>query len=355
MRAWVAMARGHTGAMRNVDIATVRTMLRTRDDLLLAGWRTRQLRAEVAAGALRRLRRDWYMRADDFSGLWPQSRHLAHVLAVHESAAVPPVFALVSAAALHGLALYRVRAPRVHTVHPDAERKTGGDVIRHRARLEPSDVVDVGGIRCTSLERTVYDLARLTSAEVALVAVDTALGRIGGDPRSFDGDAAAAWHAGLVERVERSAGARGIRHARAVLDVADGRSQQPLEITTKLQLRRLGFGQPALQVPVAAPGGGAFWLDMEITEAGAFYECDGETKYTDEAMRSGRTLEQVLLAEKQREDWVRGTTRKAVLRGGTAHAATPEALAARLRSFGVALPDRRARLMLPRRPLVYGQ
>ena len=96
-------------------------------------------------------------------------------------------------------------------------------------------------------------------------------------------------------------------------------------------------------------------MDIELDEADSFYECDGETKYTDEAMRSGRTLEQVLLAEKQREDWVRGTTGKRVLRGGSAHAASPAALAARLVSFGVALPDRRDRLLLPRRPVVYGQ
>lgn len=135
----------------------------------------------------------------------------------------------------------------------------------------------------------------------------------------------------------------------------DGRSELPLESVTKLQLRRLGFVQPDVQVRVPGPGGSDYWMDIGLREADAFYECDGEAKYTDEALRSGRTVERVLLDEKQREDWVRGTTGKRVVRGGSAHAATPAALAARLTSFGIPLPPRRARLLLPSAPLLAGQ
>ncbi len=341
--------------MRHVDVATVRALLSTRDDLALDGWSAREIERAVAAGELRRIRRGWYLAQGAWTDLWPESRHLAHVVAVNDTTRVAPVFALSSAAAIHRLPLYRVRVDRVHTVHPDLARRSEGDVVRHRAALPESDIVDVGGIRCTSVARTVYDLARLASAEVALVCMDTALGRVGGDPRFYDEATASQWQGEMSERVHVAGAVRGICQARMLLDVADGRSQQPLEITTKLQLRRLGFRQPALQVPVAAPERGSYWMDIAIDEADAFFECDGETKYTDEAMRSGKTLEEVLIAEKHREDWVRGTTGRRVLRGGTPHAATPGALAARLRTFGVALPDRRARLLLPTRPLVYGQ
>ncbi|MGB4778924.1 hypothetical protein [Microbacterium sp.] len=341
--------------MRHADATTIRTLLRTRDDLTGEGYAARQLMREATSGALTRVRRGRYVAREEWVTLWPESKHLAHVLAVSDSATTRPVFAFTSAAALHGLPLFRVRAERVHTIHPDAARRTNGTVIRHCASLDESDVVEIDGVLCTSLERTVYDLARLASAEVALVCLDTALGGVGGDPRWYDDAAAAQWLAGIEERVGRMPGARGIRHARALLEVADGRSQQPLEIVTKLQLRRLGFRQPGLQVPVPAPSGGSYWLDLELEESGAFYECDGETKYTDEAMRSGRTLEQVLLDEKRREDWVRGTTGKRVVRGGTPHSVTPAALAGRLQSFGIELPDPRHRLLLPRRPFVYGQ
>lgn len=341
--------------MRAVDIPAVRRLLLTRERLMFDGWSDRGVERAIASGQLHRLRRGWYMAGAEWRELWPESRHLAHVLAVNDGARVRPVFAFTSAAAVHGLPLHRVIIDRVHTLYTDAARRTVDMTVRHQGRIDDADVVDIGGILCTSPERTVFDLIRLASAEVALSCADAQLGRIGGDPREYNTTAADAWLAGMAARIDGAPGVRGIRHARMLADLIDGRSQLPLESITKLQLRRLGFRAPRLQVPVRAPSDGWFWMDIELDEAGAFYECDGETKYTDEAMRSGRTLEQVLLAEKQREDWVRGTTGKRVLRGGTPHAASPAALAARLVSFGVALPGRRDRLLLPRRPLVYGQ
>lgn len=270
--------------MRHLDIATLRGILRTRDDLTLDGWSAREIERAVAAGELRRVRRGRYIARREWDDLWPESRHLAHVIATNDSAHAPPVFALTSAAAVHALALYRVRVPRVHTVYPDAPRRSEGGVVRHRGDLADSDIVEVGGILCTSVARTAYDLARLASAEVGLVCMDTALSRVGGDPRRYDEPAAEEWLEDMSERMDATGGARGIRQARMLRDIADGRSQQPLEITTKLQLRRLGFRQPGLQIPVAAP-------------------------------------EEVMIAEKHREDWVRGTTGWRVLRGGSADAA----------------------------------
>lgn len=341
--------------MRGIDIPTVRSLLLTRDDLALSGQSAQGIERALEAGELHRLRRGWYMPMPEWAALWPEARHLAHVVAVHTDARARPVFAFTSAAAVLGMPIYRVRVDRVHTIHPDAARRSHDRVVRHRASLENEDVVEVDGILCTSAERTAFDLARLASPEVALVCADAIVGRLGGDPRRYDEGAAAGWIDAFAHRVEANAAARGIRLARALIGVIDGRSQLPLESVTKLQLRRIGFSQPRLQIRVAAPSRGSYWADMAIDEADAFYECDGETKYTDEAMRSGRSLEAVLLAEKQREDWIRGTTGRRVLRGGSAHAATPAALAARLRSFGVALPDRRTRLIVPTLPLTYGQ
>lgn len=96
-------------------------------------------------------------------------------------------------------------------------------------------------------------------------------------------------------------------------------------------------------------------MDLEIPGAGAFIECDGQGKYVDAALTAGRTLDGILLAEKHREDWVRGVTDKRVLRCASADVATPDALAARLRAFRIALPTTRRRLFLPRRPLLAGQ
>lgn len=341
--------------MHDVDAVTARSILRTRIDLRAEGWSDRHLAAAVAASTILRVRRGWYVRAEDWNVLWPQSRHLVHVVAAHSDAQESPVFVLTSAAVVHGLPLFRSRTSRVHTAHAGARRRSGDAVVRHDVQLASDEIVEVGGIRCTSLERTVFDLLRLASPEVALVCADAALARIGGDPRDFDRAAAECWLDEVAARVDAAATARGIRQARTLLEIADGRSEQPLEVVTKLQLRRLGFAQPRLQVTVPAPHGGSYWMDIALDEVNAFYECDGEGKYLDEATRSGRSLDEVLFAEKKREDWVRGTTGRRVVRGGSEHAVTPEALAAHLSAFGIALPDRRKRLLLPKRPLLHGQ
>lgn len=59
-----------------------------------------------------------------------------------------------------------------------------------------------------------------------------------------------------------------------------------------------------------------------------FWEFDGEGKYRDRALRAGKSLEDVLLAEKRREDAIRGVTQWRLCRGGFRDIATPETLAA---------------------------
>ena len=328
-------------------------MLRTRSDLMNAGSTRAAIDADVAAGRLHRLRRGWYADGGQWADLWPQARHRAHLLVAHEDAHAPPVFCFTSAATLLGLPVHRIVPERVHMAVA-AGRRTVPGVVRHRVPLAAEDVVEVFGVRCTSLERTVLDLLRLASPEVAVACADAAMSRVGGGARRYDVDAAERWR----DRLQVGLGApasRGVRQARAVLGIADGRSELPLESVTKLQLRRLGFMQPRLQVPIASPTGTTYWIDMEIEEAGVFFECDGEAKYTDAALRSGRSVERVVLDEKRREDWVRGVTGKRIIRGGFAHVGSPEVLAARLAAFGIRLPPARKRLLLPSRPVLAGQ
>lgn len=334
--------------MRNATIDDLASLVHTRTDLAHHGWTRAAIDGAIRDGVLVRLRRGWYMHRDDHGSLWPQSQHLARVLVAHEDAQSRPVFVLTSAAALHGLPLLRVGVDQVH-VHGGEGRRTAGQMVRHRGELADDDVVEVSGIRCTSLERTVADLVRLAEPEVAVACADAAMARIGGEPRRYNADSAGLWREAVSARLGRR-GTRGVVQGRAILEMADGRSELPLESVTKLQLRRLGFEQPLLQVAVPAPSGGSFWLDMELREHAVFYECDGDAKYTDPALQGGRSIEQILLGEKHREDWVRGVTGKRIIRGGFAHVASPRALASRLTAFGVVLPPRGARLQLPSAP-----
>ncbi len=211
------------------------------------------------------------------------------------------------------------------------------DVHRHEGALRPEDVIVRHGMQCTSLERTVLDLARTSSMESAVSATDAALRSFTVDRNSYDKELAEQWCAELLARAARSH-LRGIRRARQVIAFADGRAQLPGESVSRLHLWRLGFAAPSLQVEVAAPGGGAYFVDFGLDDVRAFGEFDGEGKYRDEALRREKTIEQIMLEEKQREDWVRGRTHRRFARWGSSHIGTHLTLGRRLASFGITAP-----------------
>lgn len=313
-------------------------LVRSRDDLLLNGWSERGIGAAVRAGELFHIRRGWYMTADDRASLSPEQRHHAHVIAVardaHEGAA-----SHTSAGVLWRLPFYRVRFARVHLTTASPHRiSSAADVMRHVGGLAPEDVAVIDGIRCTSLARTVFDLIRILPLEAGVGVADAAERMMGLRLREWDLDAIASWRGGMQERIDAAVGARGIRQARWVADFADGRAQLPGESVSRLQLHRLGFAPPDLQVPVAGPHGADYLVDFGLDDVDSFGEFDGKGKYLDEAMRSGRTFEQVMLAEKQREDWIRGRTQRRMARWGSEHIRTPRELGRRLAAFGITPP-----------------
>ena len=326
--------------MRNLTIGELAVFVRTRDELLADGWAVRDIDHARADAPLRRVHRNRYVPTSLWAELWPESRHRIEVYAATaEMMGGSGVISHVSAAALHQLPFYRHR-PRVveFTVHGALRAASGGGVRRHLDRLEGPDIDTVDGVRCTTLERTVFDIARTQPAEFAISCLDAALRSVSVDGQQWDAASHQAWKVRMGERAGRSPGARGIRQARWLIDLADGRAQLPGESVSRLQLIRMGFSSPELQVPVAGPAGRPYWVDFGLSDVDAWGEFDGKSKYTDEAMRSGRTLEEVLLVEKQREDWIRGVTGRRFARWGDEHIATTGDLRQRLLAFGIRVP-----------------
>lgn len=118
---------------------------------------------------------------------------------------------------------------------------------------------------------------------------------------------------------------------------ADGRAESVGESVSRVQFVRLGYAVEP-QVPVAGPQGATYFADLALPDHQVFWEFDGAGKYTDPKMRGNKSADQVLMEEKRREDWIRATTGWKVCRGGFRDIVTPEALAARLASFGVEPP-----------------
>jgi hypothetical protein len=324
---------------RAPTIPELSPLIRSRTALLAEGWTERSLETAVRDGRLVVIRRAAFMDRDDASGLWPEGTHLAHVIAVVRAATGGGVVSHESAGVAWGLPLYRHRPLRVHMTTPAPARiSSGQDVIRHVAPLPASDIVVLHGIRCTSLERTVFDMMRTLGPEASVAAADAGERQCALRGRVWDEDAVDYWRRSMRDRVDAASGARGIRRARWVAAFADGRAQLPGESVSRLQLVRLGFEVPRLQVPVAGPGDQTYFVDFGLADVRAFGEFDGKGKYLDAAMRRGMPLERVLLEEKQREDWIRGTTQWRFARWEDEHSATPRALAARLASFGIRPP-----------------
>ncbi len=314
-------------------------LVRSRNDLVLNGWTDRRIADAVRRGVLFRIRRGWYIAAGDYASLKPEERHRAHVIAVARDATGGAVMSHSSAAVLWRLPLYRIDCVWVHmTMEPSARISSVPDVKRHVADLPADDIAIVDGIRATSLSRTVFDLIGALPLSAAVSLADAAERTMGERLREWDMDSVVSWRRGLQERVANATGSRGIRQARWVADFSDGRAQLPGESVSRLQLHRLGFARPVLQAPVPGPDGTTYYVDFRFADVDGFGEFDGKDKYFDEAMRSGKTLEQVLFDEKRREDWIRGTTQSRFARWGSEHIQTARSLGRRLAAFGIAAP-----------------
>lgn len=323
-----------------MDVSAARSLLRTRHELLDLGVSTSDLRAAGAGGRWMRIQPGVYVERAVFDSLRPAARHrVAVVAAVSRTRGRVGVVSHLSAAVLHGLPSYRFRSRPVSLTVPDATHPPSrAGLRRHTDALGESDVVEIDGIRCTSIERTVFDVARTEPLETSVPCADAAMRRGVVTGRTFDASAQAEWKSRLRARAELASGRRGVRRARWVGEFADGRAELPGESVSRLQLHRLGFRDFDLQVAVEGPRGFEYQVDIGLREVKTFWEFDGEVKYRDPSMRGGRTVEDVLLDEKRREDWIRGRTQWRLCRGGFADIATPEALGARLAAFGVRPP-----------------
>ncbi|KJL28614.1 hypothetical protein [Microbacterium oxydans] len=321
--------------MRHATVDEIADILISSRRLNAEGWTSRTLRSAIDARRLHRVRRGWFVEHVRWVSLSPESRHRAEVVAAAlSSAGSEPIFSHASAAVLWGLPLYRLRPERVHVLTPPDHRHSTQGILRHEGALPDSDIVELDGIRCTSLARTVFDVVRTVSGEAALAVADAALASLGGEPWDYDENAADALLGELAIRAGRP-GARGILQARRIVELADGRAQLPLESVTRYRLHQLGFARPRLQVPIERDGASKYWMDIALDQSHTFIECDGREKYLNAELRGDRSADDVVLAEKMREDWVRGTTGWRVARVMSEHVRTLDAAESHFRAVGL--------------------
>lgn len=343
MRRRAGVGRGPAGTLAGMRVDEARSHLLTRDHLILAGLSDRGIEREIGAKTLIRVRPGRYVASEHWTPAFAEERHLIAVTATADSLhpGSDAVAVLTSAAVLHGLPLWKCRLDRVHLASPTCNGQTQREMdatARHRITVPAEDIVRIDGIRCSSLPRTVADLLRHLDATRGLAVVDAAMRAVAGNPRhrAYDSDRADSLRAAIAERLP--AGARGVKRARMVLALGDGRSASAGESVSRMLLVQLGFAAPRLQVAIPGPFGNDYFVDFGLDDANAWGEYDGTVKYTDPAMRGAdEGLAEVLLHEKQREDWIRGTTQRHYGRWGTEHLQLA-ALRSRLASFHIHPP-----------------
>lgn len=218
------------------------------------------------------------------------AEQLARILAALAKTGRPAAVSHVSAALLHGLAVWNIDRSLVHMTR----RGSGGGHAStrrrlHTAPLDPADVTYIGGIPVTTVARTVVDLARSEDFTHGAVVGDCALNNALTCPDE------------LHDALSRCRGMAGCRRARAVLDALDQRCESPGETRARLLMDKEGLPRPELQRVIRHGGVSLGRVDFYFADHGIVGEFDGKAKYTDPEYSGGDPAE-VKWREKRRED-----------------------------------------------------
>ncbi len=261
-------------------------MVITRAEATSAGTTDDELRRLVASGVYVRLLRGVYAAAAELGA--SDERHRLRVLAMARRSGYAASH--VSAAVLHRLPVSGADLSEIHSVRVGVggNRRASGRQV-HSGRVAAEWLTTVDGVATTTVARTVVDMARTQPQLATLAAADAALHRRLCTPQELTAAA---------RSVTRH---RGARRARAVVDLADGRSESPGETWTRMALMDGVLPLSELQIRVFdAFGDFVGRVDGGYPELGVLWEYDGRGKYTGR-YDSNLSAVDAVLAEKRRE------------------------------------------------------
>ncbi|MBV9445234.1 MAG: type IV toxin-antitoxin system AbiEi family antitoxin domain-containing protein [Streptosporangiaceae bacterium] len=178
-----------------------------------------------------------------------------------------------SAAIMHGLDLLTVASARVVTV--TQPRRGGGSrsgypAVRVRTAEVPQEHVTTRfGVPCTTVARTVIDLARNGSFDAGVVVADNALHA----KKTTRGDLEA-----ILARCSRWP---GIATARRAVEFSDERAESVLESLARVIMAEHDLDPPELQVWVGGEGSRIGRVDFLWRKHRTIAEADGKAKYED--------------------------------------------------------------------------
>lgn len=255
----------------------------------------RAIRARARAGELRRIAHGRYVPADTWDLLRPEQRH--HVLVRSLVDRIRPRFVVshLSAAAVLGVPFLGPWPGRVHLIRPGTDARTTSATFVVHADFDPEMLgtwqFRRDDLRVTDHDRTAVDLAVSLPFLDGVVALDRLL-RLGADARA------------VQDGIERRS-VRGRRRALRSLEFADTGADTPGESVARVRLDEYGAPTPVTQHRFRERGHPDIVVDLWLPDIGVVIEFDGEVKYRDRGMRAGASAEDVVIAEKYREDRLR--------------------------------------------------
>ncbi|MGG7509234.1 hypothetical protein [Plantibacter sp. YIM 135249] len=282
------------------------------------------LRRAAVQGSVIRVRPGVYIDTATWEALDRDARYLARIHAVARTRrANTPLVSHLSSAALHRLPIAGAWPAEVHlTCKRSMTGRRVSGVTRHATGYEGTYPEVIDGVTVTGLARTLVDVAATEPFVRSVPMLDHAL-RLG-------------WVTveELLMSVEQRSPFRGARRVRLAIEFADAAAESVAESVSRVNFSRIGAPRPVLQRAWRHPDGRTFRTDFHFEAYDTIGEVDGRGKYKRAEMLHGRTPEDVLWEEKQREDWLRMRAR-AFLRWDWSVAMSPEDLRRRLAGVGI--------------------
>lgn len=233
-----------------------------------------------------------------------QNERTLHIIRTLSAENPSWVFCFSSAALVHGMDVSHRLSGQIHIVASHSKRveptfcpsvNSRHRVVRHAFNLAEDDIVDIDGIRVTSLHRTVFDCTRLLSFPLALGIADSAMRILELDRSSILDHASDQW-----------ARCRGIRRFKATIEKANPLSENGGESYARAIMLENGVMEPLLQVEITDPFDRRriyridyLWEHLIPLDVGG--ELDGLQKIMDPRMLAGKTPELALRLERERE------------------------------------------------------
>ncbi|MGU3643498.1 hypothetical protein ACLBXX_00905 [Microbacterium sp. C23T] len=258
----------------------------------------RRLRARIADGEIVRIAPGVYVARAAWERLTPMARHAQRVWEAGARVRSELVVSHHAAAALHGIDLIGAWPGRIDvSIKLGSGGRSSGEFRRRGRQTTDIDTVPWQRHAVTTPLQTAIDLMACSRFLDGVVAADQVLWA-----KRTKGPLVEA--SVLLDRTAGMTGRGSARVARAA-EFATSLADSVRESQSRVLISTMGFPAPELQARFVLADGRDAFTDFFWPRNRHIGEFDGAGKYCDPALLNGRTPEEALLAEKDREDELR--------------------------------------------------